>query len=378
MYILLENAGNITMNFSGGMVARADDESTWGENVAFYQVDATQWFAIALSTTSYSIRFQSTANKINVSLFSGVGDGLDNSLQYLDLALTTGTRANIDVTNAGVSKMKVDADGNGSYETESAPYYSKLGSPVADAEEPIVSIKQSSQGVAVETEDSSSIKQIYYSWTERTGRLLGDAIKYTGPISTLGHSIGDSIYIIAEDSVGNRGQWEAFTIDETSPTPTPTASGGTPTPTPTITSTPTPTGLQIPTPTPTPFPTGSLSQLYVGKNINCNGTIYYVNQYTQKEGYPSPAVYFAWNSSFNDVQKLDTGTCSIFPDGGTTRLPVNSLVKVDGNKTVWKIDGNVAYPIATYEAMLRIDPTPNVITIPLTYLHTYSGGGAIY
>ncbi len=368
VYLLVENSTGLSIIPNSGATVIASDSTTYTDEFTFSQIDGTQFFGIFITSNSYKIRFQTSASLINLSIYSGVGEGLDSSLHYYDLSQTVGTHAEISVTNSAITAMKFDLDNNGSYETTPTASYSRVGSSIADSDEPFLTYDQDGTTLTVDAEEATAVKKIYYSFTLRTGRLIGNASVYSSPLSLSGHSQGDKVYFMAEDTVGNRGVWEEYIIIEST---SGGGGGGGTTPTPT----PTPTSVQIPTPTPT---TVAVPTNYLDSNINCSGTIYYVNRGGGKEGYPSAAVFFAWNTTFAGIPAVDAGTCASFPTGGLTRLPNNSLVKVDGNKTVWKIDGTVAYPIATYEAMLRIQAQPKIITIDIPYLHTYSGGGAIY
>jgi hypothetical protein len=115
---------------------------------------------------------------------------------------------------------------------------------------------------------------------------------------------------------------------------------------------------------------------YRSADINCSGTVFYVNSRLTKEGYPSAEVFYAWRSSFSGIPPVSD--CSLFPTERLVRLPDSSLVKVPSSQTVWKIEGNTARPVASLAALYRIAAQPKIITISVEYLHTYSGGVPVY
>ncbi len=363
--LLTENISDLSVVPNNGDIVEADDVDSYTEEFIFAPVDETQWLAIFATSESYKIRFETTGDKFNLSLYSGAGDvfseeepAIDASLHYYDQSSSNGDKGQIEVSMSAVKKMKIDSDNNGTYEDTPTPSYSLLDSSVTDTEPPLLAYVQDASGLSVSAEDQTGIKNIYYATTTRTGRLVDGAKKYTGTLALSNFSMGDIVYFMAEDTAGNRGFWESYMIIETDPFPSPA-------PTPYVTPTPEPTGLQI--------------NPYLNANIKCGTDIvYYVNMRGEKEAYPSAEIYFSWNTSFDQIVNIDIPTCNSFPDGGLTRVPPNTFVKIAGNKTVWKIDGNVAYPVSSYEVLKRINPEMKIITVPIEYLHTYSGGGAIY
>jgi hypothetical protein len=115
---------------------------------------------------------------------------------------------------------------------------------------------------------------------------------------------------------------------------------------------------------------------YRSSDVNCSGTIFYVNSRLTKEGYPSADVFYAWRSSFAGIPSVSD--CSVFPTERLARLPFGSLVKVSSSPTVYKIEDSTARPVTSLTAMYKISAQPKIITISLDYLHTYSGGVPIY
>lgn len=133
---------------------------------------------------------------------------------------------------------------------------------------------------------------------------------------------------------------------------------------------------QMLTPVITPDPVPSPVQ---GIDINCNGTVYYVNHSGTKEGYPSAEVFFLWNTSFANVQTRTQVECDSIPTSGLVYLPQGTLIKVPDAATVWQVEGMTARPIASLAALYRISSHPRITTVSIPYLHShYSAGAIIY
>jgi hypothetical protein len=116
-----------------------------------------------------------------------------------------------------------------------------------------------------------------------------------------------------------------------------------------------------------------------GIDINCSGTVFYVNHSGTKEGYPSAEVFFLWNNSFANVQTRNQSECDQIPTAGLVFLPQGTLIKVPGAPTVWQVEGTTARPIASLSALYRISANPKIISVSIPYLHShYSGGAIIY
>jgi hypothetical protein len=124
------------------------------------------------------------------------------------------------------------------------------------------------------------------------------------------------------------------------------------------------------TPDPIPGPTQ-------GIDINCSGTVYYVNYSGSKEGYPSAEIFFLWNTSFANVQTRTQVQCDAIPTNGLVFLPQGTLIKVPGAPTVWQVEGTTARPIASLAALYRISANPKIISVSIPYLHSHYSGGAI-
>lgn len=114
-----------------------------------------------------------------------------------------------------------------------------------------------------------------------------------------------------------------------------------------------------------------------GVDINCSGTVYYLNTAGQKEGYPSAEIFFLWNSSFSHVRTYLQSQCESIPNGGLVYVPEGTLIKVKEGPTVWLVEGLTARPIASLEALYRISAAPRIIIVSIPYLHSHYSGGAI-
>lgn len=133
-----------------------------------------------------------------------------------------------------------------------------------------------------------------------------------------------------------------------------------------------------PAPDPQPQPSPQPQTLPDLSNFKCSDSAtVYVYYHGHKEVYPEAPVFFAWNNSFSNIQVVSPSVCATVPGSDWVRLPENALIKVSSGPTVWMTEGTTARPVASLSALYRISANPKIITVSLSYLHTYSGGAVI-
>ena len=124
------------------------------------------------------------------------------------------------------------------------------------------------------------------------------------------------------------------------------AASSTPNPNPTPTPTPTPTPIPTTTPTPTPTPT-----CRDGQNVKyaSSPTIYYI-QNCKKLPYTTSSIFYAWNSSFNNVVTISE--TESYATSWFVRLPNDFLVKASNSQAVYKVENSDLRPFVSAESFL--------------------------
>lgn len=117
-------------------------------------------------------------------------------------------------------------------------------------------------------------------------------------------------------------------------------------------------------------------QLQDGDNFICGGdrTIYYYHL-GQKEAYTDLAIYQIWNgNSFASVKAITTDECANISEKGFVRLPQNTMVRVEKDPTIYRVEGNQVRPFTNYSSFSRDGLGKAVHVVSIDYLHTYPRG----
>lgn len=147
--------------------------------------------------------FETTGEPMLIEVLTSDGSGtVAGAARYLDLELPGGISAVVEATASGVTDLRYDGDGDGTFESSVAPTVSLSGPDAQDRDGPALTITETPAGdsttVAVLGEDSGAgVNDIYYS-------LDGSHFApYTGEVSVnpKDHAV---VWVLADDSAGNR------------------------------------------------------------------------------------------------------------------------------------------------------------------------------
>jgi hypothetical protein len=156
-------------------------------------------------TFTYTFRGGELAGSIK--LVRGVGNASpDTAVRYHDVVLPDGTTAMLKVTPESIGPLRVDRDGDGTFETEIKPDAYVTGQAAQDIDAPTFCFGESRKGekilVTITTVDSSGVGEVYYSLDPVPGVVRFRP--YTGPIE-VDASRTPVVTAHAKDNVGNRG-----------------------------------------------------------------------------------------------------------------------------------------------------------------------------
>jgi pimeloyl-ACP methyl ester carboxylesterase len=172
------------------------------------------------------IKFVAPANRVKI--VNSVGTDRNNpaqSVKYMDLQLPAGATAWLKFTETGVENLRLDANNDGTFETEIQPTFTLTGAAATDKTPPTVSISYTvNNNVATVTasaaDNETGINQIRYIInSENIDRL------YNSPF-TIDLTQTQLIYVCAEDNAGNRSllaKWLDLAVPNTSVNQTPPA-----------------------------------------------------------------------------------------------------------------------------------------------------------
>ncbi|MFL6331724.1 MAG: hypothetical protein ACJ754_00100 [Pyrinomonadaceae bacterium] len=167
---------------------------------------------------AFTFKFQSLEGESgNVDLVRGVGnEHPDMVARYNDLLLPVGATGMIEVTPESFGPLRVDKDGDGTFEAEVKPTAYAAGEAADDTYGPTLCFGESSRGgktlVTITAVDRSGVKAVYYSLDPppATDEPLpfGATVKrhyrlYTGPFE-VDAAQTPVVSAVADDNQGNR------------------------------------------------------------------------------------------------------------------------------------------------------------------------------
>jgi hypothetical protein len=164
----------------------------------------TQCVMVIVSTgENFTFKFKSAGRPVRLDLVRGVGNAHpDVAVRYRDLNLPRGTWALLKLTPVGLENLRVDADGDGSFETTVRPTGSAGGPSARDTHGPVIMLSSAARGtgpvlVTLRAEDPSGVESFRYS-------LDGTHFKpYTGPFAVDPARVRE-VWAFADDRLGNR------------------------------------------------------------------------------------------------------------------------------------------------------------------------------
>jgi hypothetical protein len=158
---------------------------------------------------SFTFKFKSTGRPMRLDLVRGVGNTHpDVAVRYHDLSLSRGTWALLKLTPVGLEDLRVDADGDGSFETTVKPTASAGGPAARDTDGPVITFDSSARGTGsvlgtLRAEDPSGVVSLRYSFD-------GTHFKpYAGPFEVDPARVRE-VWAFADDRLGNRSGLYVF------------------------------------------------------------------------------------------------------------------------------------------------------------------------
>lgn len=158
---------------------------------------------VVMSTAeTYTFKFKA-AGPMRLELLRGVGNTRpDEAVRYVDLNLPRGAWALLAVTPEGAEDLRVDKDGDGSFESVVRPTAAAKGPAALDTKGPVVSFSATPGGagrvrLTINAEDPSGVTLLLYSLD---GRHFSP---YTGPFEVDPSRVRE-VQAFAQDGLGNR------------------------------------------------------------------------------------------------------------------------------------------------------------------------------
>jgi murein DD-endopeptidase MepM/ murein hydrolase activator NlpD/pimeloyl-ACP methyl ester carboxylesterase len=151
---------------------------------------------------NYQVVLRSPASTLSILLTKSDGQTMTQAIRYVDVTLPPNVLALLEITPQGVTILKYDSDGNGTFDTTVNPTITVTGTPAQDIEPPVVTVNETvqngtSQIVLVATDAGTGVQRIMYSVDGKSYQ------PYTVPL-TLNPSQTPIIYAFADDNVANR------------------------------------------------------------------------------------------------------------------------------------------------------------------------------
>jgi hypothetical protein len=180
--------------------------------------DHTGKDALMISTPvdkTYTVTFQTGDGACELDLVRGLNNAVpDLAVRYNDLLLPAGSTAMIKVTPRGIEPLRLDKDGDGTFESVVPPDAAVSGGAANDTRGPTLCFGQSERGgatfVTIGAADSSGVRAIYYS-LEAPSQDRMSFQPYAGPFRVDPRST-PVITAFADDKIGNRGGRVEFRV----------------------------------------------------------------------------------------------------------------------------------------------------------------------
>ncbi|MGZ5480375.1 MAG: alpha/beta fold hydrolase [Pyrinomonadaceae bacterium] len=205
-----DSFGNTTSPFSTSL----------DEGVGTVQADVTGDSYLSATfplDQSYRVVLKSPARPVSILLTKSDGQIIAQAIRYVDITLPPNVLALIELTPQGVTLLKYDSDGDGTFETSVNPTISVTGVPAQDVESPVVAFNETIQGGASQislaaTDAGTGVERIMYSTNGTTYQ------PYTSPL-LLNPAQTPIVYAFADDKVANRSGVFTYSLTGTSTLP---------------------------------------------------------------------------------------------------------------------------------------------------------------
>lgn len=151
---------------------------------------------------NYKVTFRTSTSPLAITITRNQGDTTTLAIRYLDTAIPPNVLAQLEITPQGVTVLRYDSDGDGSFDTPVNPTISVTGTQAQDVAPPNVIVNETVQSgtsqVVLEASDAGTgVRRIMYSLNGTTFQ------PYSTPL-TLNPSQTPTIYVFADDNVFNR------------------------------------------------------------------------------------------------------------------------------------------------------------------------------
>ncbi len=158
--------------------------------------------AVIPSDQNYKVILRTSTSPLVITVSKTEGQNITMAVRYLDLSIPPDVLAQLEITPQGISSLKYDSDGNGTFDTQVNPTSSVTGTPAQDTEPPRLNVSETveegNSRVVLEGLDSGTgVQRIMYSIDGTTFE------PYSSPL-ILNQAITPSIYVFADDNVFNR------------------------------------------------------------------------------------------------------------------------------------------------------------------------------
>ena len=164
-------------------------------------------------TENYKVLIRTTESPLVITVRKREGLNGTFLVRYLDLDIPPNVLSLLELSPDGVSALKYDGDGNGTYETTVNPTASVTGTAAQDIEPPVITFAEtpqsgSSQVVISATDAGTGVQRIMYSLNGTSYQL------YTGPLS-VNAAQTPKVYAFADDIVANRSGVQTYLLSST-------------------------------------------------------------------------------------------------------------------------------------------------------------------
>jgi pimeloyl-ACP methyl ester carboxylesterase len=151
---------------------------------------------------NYKVVIRTSDSPLVITVTKTEGQDTTLAIRYLDLPISPGVLALLEITPQGVTMLKYDSDGDGIFDTSVSPTISVTGAAAQDIEPPVVTVNETSQSGASQialtaTDAGAGVQRIMFSLNGTTYQ------PYTVPF-TVNPSQTAVVYAFADDNVANR------------------------------------------------------------------------------------------------------------------------------------------------------------------------------
>jgi hypothetical protein len=217
-YLSLSNVKLVRVEDAAGRAEYPFNERRTGQHLESVTYDYNGKGSLMISTSvdkTYAITFQPGDGASTLDLLRGLNNEVpDLAVRYNDLLLPAGSTALIKVTPRGIEPLRLDKDGDGTFESVVPPDASVSGEAANDTRGPTLCFGQSERDgatfVTIAAADSSGVRAIYYSLDASSQDEMSFRL-YAGPFQVNPQNT-PLVTAFADDKIGNRGGRTEFRL----------------------------------------------------------------------------------------------------------------------------------------------------------------------